>query len=229
MPGTTIIAADRNVIVTGSTPLGAEEPKVLDTYSLVYSFAVLTLVPSLFYLQSLRFADDRSTIYTFGYVSAVTVPFLLGFLLTFMTDSRDNARTVLLRILVLTPLTILTGVAVLFGASMVVLPASKLLGIRDQGLSVFFWASLFLVAAPLFPALGRRLRRLADPRTAFQAFAIAISIALVLGLAYFTLVMGNHYTDVARKDAVIYFTGALSWYGPSFGIAAGFWRRTGLV
>ena len=35
--------------------------------------------------------------------------------------------------------------------------------------------------------------------------------------------------DTARKDVVIYIIGGLVWYGPAFGIAAGVWRRTGMV
>lgn len=229
MPGTTTVAVEPNVVGAESVKLHAEEPKVLDTYSLVYAFVLLCLVPSMVYMLRLPFGDDRSLIYTFEYVSAVTVPFLLGLILTFVTDSRDRLRTVLVRILVLTPLTILTGVTVMFGSSMIMLPASKLLGIRDRGLSVFFWVALAVVAAPLFPALWRRLRRLADPRTAFQAFAIASAIALVVGLTYFSLVLNGDHADIARKDAIIYIVGALTWYAPSFGISAGIWRRSGLV
>lgn len=228
MPETTAAEVGPTVIGPSTTP-SAEEPKVLDTYSVVYSFVLLMLVPSMLYLQSLPFTEARHTIYTFGYVSAVTVPFLLGLILTFTTDSRDTVRTVVLRILILTPLIVLTAVTVLFTSALVVMPVAKHLGFRNQGLSPFFWTSLAIVAAPLFPALGRRIRAIADPRTALQAFSIAVSIALVLGLAYFTLVMNGDYSVVARKDAVIYVVGALTWYAPSFAIAAGAWRRTGLI
>jgi len=34
---------------------------------------------------------------------------------------------------------------------------------------------------------------------------------------------------LARKDITIYVTGAVMWYLPSFGIAAGGWRVVGLV
>jgi hypothetical protein len=34
---------------------------------------------------------------------------------------------------------------------------------------------------------------------------------------------------MARKDVVIYIIGGLTWYLPSFAIAAGVWRRIGVV
>lgn len=208
----------------------SEEPGVLDTYALVYAFVLLFLLPGMVLLGRLPFGDDRGGFtYTAGYVSLVTVPFLLGLVLTFLTDSSDSARKVAVRMLVLIPLVVFTGVTVLFTASMIMIPASTLLGIRGQGLSLLFWGALAVVALPLVPALVRRLRRLGDLKSAFQAFSIASAIALVAFLVVFTFVTGGDYTEIARKDIVIYVVGALTWYLPSFGIAAGFWRRSGLV
>ena len=85
---------------TAPTVVAEEEaPRVLDTYAVSYAFMLLFLVPGVFSIASLPFRT-----YTFAYVSLVTVPFLLGIALTFLTDSRDPLGTVALRIAVLTPL-----------------------------------------------------------------------------------------------------------------------------
>jgi MFS family permease len=207
----------------------AEEPRILDTYSLVYAFTLLFLVPAMPVLSTLPFGASRGTTYTPAYVSLVTVPFVLGIALTFLLDSRDGLRKSLLRIVILMPLIVLTGVTIMFGLSFLMLPASMLLGIRDQGLNIVWWAALAVVAAPLIPAFLRRLKRGSGVNGAFQAFALASALALLAGLVFVSFFTDLHISELGRKDTVIYVVGALSWYLPSFGIAAGFWRRTGLV
>lgn len=81
------------------TPLAAdhpaehsEAPGVLDTYAVLYALSLVFLVPGALSIANLPFRD-----YTFAYVSLVTVPFLLGLLVTLFTDSRDSLKTLLLR------------------------------------------------------------------------------------------------------------------------------------
>lgn len=206
-----------------------EEPRVLDTYALVYAFSLLFLLPSMLLLTRLPFGDARSSTYTPQYVALVSLPFLLGVALTFVLDSSDGARKVLIRIAVLMPLIVLTGVTLMFGVSMLMVPASILLGIRDQGLDVIWWISLAVVAAPLVPALVRRLKRPRGVGDVAELGALAVAIAVVVGLVFVSFFTELHVSELGRKDTVIYVVGALSWYLPSFGLAAGFWRRTGLV
>jgi hypothetical protein len=206
-----------------------EEPGVLETYSLVYSFVLLFLIPGVALMSRLPFGDARSDTYTPAYVSLVTVPFLLGVALTFVLDSPEGLKRAGLRILVLTPLVVLTGVTLMFGISMVMIPASKLLGIRDQGLTWLFWLGLVVAAAPLVITLARRLKRPAGARGVAEIVAIAFALLLIAGLAVFSFTVEASVYDLVRKDVVIYLVGALTWYLPAFGLAAGFWRRTGLV
>ncbi len=207
----------------------AEEPPVLDTYSLVYSFVLMFLLPGVVLLNRLPWGDDRSGTYTLPYVSLVTVPFLLGILLTFLTDSDDGARKIAIRFLVLTPLILLTGVTIMFLTSIVMVPASRLVGIKEQGLFSFWWVSFFIVAAPLVWALIKRVRGPFSLKRALQVGVLLLSLGLVIGLTYVTLMTDITLIEVVRKDIVIYVVGAMSWYGPSFGLAAGIWRRSGLV
>ncbi len=209
-----------------------EEPAVFDTYSLVYAMVLLFLVPAMMSLRGLYFGDDRSGTYSFSYVSLVTVPFVLGVIAAFLIDSHEPIKRKLIRIAILTPLVVLSGVTVMFTASLLMLPASKFLGIAEQGLSSAFWVGLAIVAAPLPISLYRRLRyRDVDRGIApvLQWLAIAASLAAVVALGVFSTVHDGSLTQFVRKDVVIYLVGALTWYLPSFGISAGLWRRSGLV
>lgn len=207
----------------------AEEPRVLDTYSAVYAFILLFLLPGVALMSRLHFGDDRASSYTFEYVSLVTVPFLLGLVVTFMTDDTDGWRRAALRAVILTPLVVMTGVTVMFGASMLMVPASKLLGIAGQGLSVAWWGGFALVSAPLVISFVRRVRKPGGILGVIQLLAIGLALALIVGLTIFSFGMDANIYELVRKDVVIYVVGALSWYAPSFGLAAGWWRRSGLV
>jgi hypothetical protein len=206
-----------------------EEPRILDTYSTFYALTLFFLLPAMRSLTQLPFGDDRSAIYTPAYVSLVTVPFLLGLIATFLLDSRDGAKRTLLRIVVLTPIVVITGVTVMFLASAIMIPASKLLGIADQGLTALWWVALAVVSAPLLVTVVRIIRHPDGWRGVVRIVAILGAVALLVGLAVFTFTGDRNIYEIWRKDVVIYVVGALSWYLPSFGIAAGFWRRTGLV
>lgn len=206
----------------------AEEPRVSDTYALVYSFILLFLVPGSVAVGQLPFRT-----YTFQYVALVTVPFVLGLLLTFLTDSHDGVRRVALRFAVLTPLVVLSGVAVMFASSLFLLPINRFLGPEYRALTTPLAALLLAaLASPVVIALVRRLRQRFDLRTAVQSTALVLALVLVAGVVYvsaFQVGMMGDLAEQMRKDVVIYIIGGLVWYGPSFGLAAGVWRRTGLV
>lgn len=206
----------------------AEEPRILDTYALVYAFLLLFLVPGAVAIRQLPFRT-----YTFTYVALVTIPFVLSLVATFLTDNHDDIKRSLTRVAVLTPLVVLTGVAVLFTSSLFLLPINSLLGPENRALTTPLAALLLVgLASPLVIALVRRARTRFDARTAVQAIALVLAVALVGVVVYLSVwsvgTLGA-ISEAARKDVVIYIIGGLVWYGPAFGISAGVWRRTGLV
>ena len=205
-----------------------QPPRVSDTYALVYAFILLFLVPGSIAVGQLPFRT-----YTFQYVALVTVPFVLGLLLTLLTDSHDDSKTVIIRMAVLTPLVVLSGVTVLFLSSLMLVPISQYLGPEYRAVTTPLAALLLAaLAAPLAIALVRRFRSRIDLRTAVQAVALVGALALVAYVVYlsaFEVGRMGELADTARKDVVIYIIGGLVWYGPAFGIAAGVWRRTGIV
>jgi len=202
-----------------------EEPRFFDTYSLAYAFIMVFLAPGVASLANLPFRT-----YTFTYVALVTVPFVLGLLATFLTDSADPLRIKLVRSAVLVPLVAVTGVAVLFTGSLSVLVVTPLLGDRDFAATTPFAVTGYaLLALPLIFALARRVRARLTWRSALQALALVVALVIVGIVLYLMLSGAGALKAVARKDIVIYITGALTWYLPSFGIAAGAWRRVGLV
>lgn len=203
----------------------SEPPTVLDTYAVLYGMSLLFLVPGALSIASLPFRD-----YTFAYVSLVTVPFVLGLLATLFTDSREPVKTLLIRALVLTPIIILTGVTVLFTSSFIVLPISQVLTPKSFDIAgPLAMASLIALALPLLPALVRRLRFPLGWRSVVHILALLFAIAVVIGVVVLTLRPDRTLATMQRKDVMIYIVGALVWYLPSFGIAAGVWRRVGLV
>lgn len=201
------------------------QPRVLDTYAILYALGLAFLVPGALSIANLPFRD-----YTFAYVSLVTVPYLLGVLATLFTDSRDPLKTLLIRSAVLVPAILLTGVTVLFTSSLIVLPISQVLTPERFDIAgPVAMAALIALALPLIPALVRRLRRPLDWRSVVQIAALLFAIAVVAGVVVLTLRPDRTLATMQRKDVMIYIVGALVWYLPSFGIAGGAWRRLGLV
>jgi len=208
-----------------STVAVESEPRFFDTYALVYAFTLVFLAPGVASLAGLPFRT-----YTLQYVSLVTVPFLLGLLATFLTDSPDPLRRNLVRSAILIPLVSVTGVTVLFTGSLSVLLVTPLLGDHDFAATTpFAVAGFAILALPLVFALVKRLRTRLTWRSAVQLIALVLALALV-GYVLFLMMSGAGVLKAtARKDLVIYITGALTWYLPSFGIAAGAWRRVAFV
>lgn len=202
-----------------------EEPRISDTYALVYAATLLFLVPGAIAVGQLPFRT-----YTFAYVSLVTVPFLLALVFTFLTDSCDSAKTVALRIAILSPLIILSGVAVMFTSSMLLVPINQFLGPEYREITTPIAAALLLgLASPLVMALVRRARTRMNWRAFVQGLVLVAALALVGWVVYLSVWQVGALGDIARKDITIYIIGGLVWYGPAFGISAGVWRRTGLV
>ena len=225
-PAEALASAETPAATAPAAPApAAEEPRVFDTYSLVYALTLLFFVPGAIAIQRLPFRD-----YTFQYVSLVTMPFLLGLIATFLTDSTERLRTRLLRIGVLTPAILLTGVTVLFTASIVVVPISPFIKPQYFSATTPIAASLLvLLASPLVPALLRRFRGPFSAVRLVQGVAIALAIALVAAVVVLSLQPNRELATIARKDVMIYIVGALVWYLPSFGLAAGVWRRLGVI
>lgn len=223
----TQFAGEPSVLVAGgmSRPEEiAEEPKILDTYALFYAFTLAFLAPGSVALLNLPFRN-----YSFLYVSLVTVPFLLGMGMVVLTDSADPLRRKLLRWAVLAPVVVLTGVGVLFTSAIFVVPVSR--WIVPENFGWLAWVAMGLLAVLVFPLPMAFIRRLRGPytaRTVIQLFALLLAMVLV-GLALYGTTQGVLTREVVRKDVVIYIIGGMTWYLPAFGIAAGVWRRTGLV
>jgi hypothetical protein len=203
----------------------ASPPRFFDTYAMTYAFTLTFLVPGLAVMSTLPFRT-----YTFEYVSVFAGPFVLGLLATFITDSADAWRRTALRAAILIPLVIVTGVTVLFTGSLSVLPISPFLkpgnGAVTTPLAV---ALLALLAAPLLVALFRRLRTRPDWRAALQIGALLVALFVAGWVGHLMTGAPGELRGFARKDLTIYVTGAVMWYLPSFGIAAGAWRSVGLV
>jgi hypothetical protein len=203
----------------------AEPPRVSDTYALVYAATLLFLVPGSIAIGQLPFRT-----YTLQYVSLVTVPFVLGLVFTFLTDSTDDAKTVAKRIAILSPLIILSGVAVMFTSSLFLVPINQFLGPEYRELTTPLAALLLIaLASPLVLALVRRVRTGFNWRAFIQGLVLVAALAVVGIVAYMSVFQVGALGDIARKDIVIYIIGGLVWYGPSFGISAGVWRKMELV
>jgi hypothetical protein len=208
-----------------SAELSAAEPRFFDTYSLVYAYILVFLAPGVASLARLPFRT-----YTFQYVALVTVPFLLGLLAMLLTDNPDPLPRKLWRSAVMIPLMAVTGVAVLFTGSLSVLLVTPLLGGHDFSATTPVAVVGFgLLALPLVFTLIRRFREPLTWQTALQLLALSCALAMVGYVLFLMLSGAGVLKATARKDLVIYITGALTWYLPSFGIAAGAWRRVALV
>ncbi len=201
-------------------------PRLLDTYGMTYAFTVLLLIPGLF-------AIDRWSIeiYSPAYLALISVPFLLGPAIAFLLDSRDGLRTVLIRSAVLSPLIAFTGVTFLFIAmAVIVVPLSMfVVPANFEALSVVFAMSLVLLAAPLGISLVCRLREGLSPAGVVQIIALVAVIAVIAWVIAMTFSPADTLATFINEDVVDHFIGAFTWYLPALALAAGLWRRAGLV
>jgi hypothetical protein len=200
-------------------------PPFFDTYSLMYAFGWLFLIPGLFALNTEPFRT-----YDVAYVTYITLPFLLGVLATFLTDSTDRGKTLLIRVAVLTPLTLICGMGVMWTLAFTTVPLADLLHPENYDATTPVAVALLVaIAAPLVWALWRRITVRPTWRSALQILALVIAIGSVIWLAYLMFQPHNTLRSIARKDIAIYITGALTWYLPSIAIAGGVWRKLGVV
>lgn len=202
------------------------EPRVLDTYALIYAFGMSLMVPALFVIERAGFVR-----YEPGFLALVLGPLFIAIAATFLTDAEEDLVQRVKRIAILTPLILLAGVTILFVAEIViVLPVSIVLVPENfDVLTPFFAASLALVAAPLLFALGRRIRGRVSVGKALQVTALVTALAIVIWTLAMTLGEGRVLGTFMRRDLLDYFAGSLTWFLPSFGLAAGLWRRIGIV
>jgi hypothetical protein len=223
------------IISTSSMPAECREaendaaelttPPVFDTYSLVYAFTWALLIPGLALLNTQPFRT-----YNFAYVTYVTLPFLLGILVTFFTDSHDRGRTLWTRIIVLTPLALLTGVGVMWTLALTAVPLSPFLEPQNYAFTTPVTVAVLLaIAAPLVWSVWRRLTVRPTWQSVLQLLVLVITLASVVWVAYMMFQPHDALRSFARKDITIYVTGSLMWYLPSFAIATGIWRKLGLV
>lgn len=205
-----------------------DTPRVMDTYAVSYAFILLFLVPGALLIARLPFRT-----YTFSYVSLVTVPFVLGLIATFLTDSRESARAIAVRCAVLIPLIIVSAVGVMFTSSIFLLPINRFLGPEFRAVvTPIAGALLVALVLPLVIGIFRRVRAPLNVRTLVQALAMVLALLLAVVVVYLSVFEVGRLGEIAksaRKDVVIYIVGALVWYLPAFGISAGVWRRLGLV
>ncbi len=203
----------------------APAPPVLDTYSLVYAFSWAFLIPGLALLNTEPFRT-----YDLGYVTYVALPFLLGVVAALLTDSPERGKALWIRIGVLTPLVLLSGIGVMWTLALSVVPISPYLEPQNYAFTTPITAALLVaIASPLVWSAWRRMRTRITWRSAVQIAAIAVTLVSVACVAYLMFQPDNALRSFARKDITIYVTGSLMWYLPSFGIAAGIWRKLGLV
>lgn len=204
----------------------ASTPRVLDTYGLTYAFTALLLVPGLFIIDRLSIV-----MYSPAYLALMAVPFVLGPALVFALDSDDGPRTLAIRSAVLAPLTALTGVTFVFLAMIViVLPLSFwIMPVFSDYLSTFFAFMLVVVSVPLVVSLLSRLREGLSPAGVLKTVALALVVAVVAWIVAMTLGTSDTLDTFLRKDLVKQFAAAFAWYLPALALAAGLWRRAGVV
>ena len=223
----TTLAAPVQPLETNASVASAEPdmPPIFDTYSLVYAFSWLFLIPGLALLNTQPFRT-----YDFAYVSYVSLPFVLGMLATFLTDSHDRGATLWTRIAVLTPLSIVCGIGVLWTLALSVVPISPYLEPQNYAFTTpITVALLFGIVSPLVWSIWRRARRTLTAVSVLQIAVLLVAIGSVAFLGYLMFQPHDAVRTFARKDITIYVTGSLMWYLPSFGFAAGVWRRLGVV
>ncbi|HEY5541440.1 MAG TPA: hypothetical protein VIL41_08305 [Coriobacteriia bacterium] len=202
-----------------------QTPPIFDTYSLVYAFSWAFLIPGLALLNTQPFRT-----YDFAYVTYVTLPFVLGMLATFLTDGSERGAVLSTRIAILTPLSLVTGVGVLWTLALTAVPISPYLEPQNYRYTTPIVAALLVaIVAPLVWSIWRRVTRRLTWQAGLQIAVMIVAIAGVAWVGYMMFQPHNALRGFARKDITIYVTGALMWYLPSFGIAAGVWRKLGIV
>lgn len=209
-----------------SDTAGRAASGVIDTYGLTYAFTALFFVPVLFLIDGLAVEYFSST-----YLLLMAVPFLLGPAAVYALDSDDGVRTVAVRSVVLPPLVAFTGVTIVFGVMMTVLP---LLSVFIEPQSFGLLTGLFVVLVPLLaaPMLYSLAIRVREGFSISGVAQIAVIVA-VLGVVGWVVTMTFDESKVLatflRRDMAIQFITAFTWYLPALGLASGIWRRTGLV
>jgi hypothetical protein len=137
---------------------------------------------------------------------------------------------VLRRTLILTPASLVCGVGVLWTLALTVIPISPYLLPQNYAFTTpITVALLFAIASPLLWAIWRRMTRKLSVTSAVQIAVMVVAVATVGWLGYLMFQPDNAVRTFARKDIMIYVTGALMWYLPSLGIAAAALRRLGVV
>lgn len=204
----------------------AATPRVLDTYGLTYAFTALLLIPGLF-------AIDRWSIliYSPAYLALIALPFLLGPAIVFLIDSRDGLRTVAVRSAVLSPLVAFTGVTFVFVSMLVIVVPLSIFVVPENfgSLTLLFVASLVLLAAPLLVSLVSRFREGVSLLGVLQIAVLSIIIAVLAWMIAMTFSGTDTLATFLNADVVDHFVGAFTWYLPALALAAGLWRRAGLV
>ena len=134
------------------------------------------------------------------------------------------------RVAVLTPLSIVCGVGVLWTLALTVVPISPYLQPQNYAFTTPLTVLLLIaIASPLAWSVWRRVTRALTWQSVVQIAVLLVALATVAGLGYMMFQPGDAVRSFARKDITIYITGSLMWYLPSFGIAAGIWRKLGVV
>ena len=201
-------------------------PRALDTYGLTYAFTVALLIPGLQLI-------DKGDILEFSpaYLALIAGPFLLGPAIVFLFDSKDGLRTIALRILILSPLVAVTGLTFIFVAMIAILaPLGFLVAPENFAILSIISASIaVLLASPLAFSFVLRIREGISVRGLLQMGALLAGMVAVGWMISMTFDPGDTLGTFMRDDLVDHFVGAITWYLPALSLAAGLWRRVGLV
>lgn len=201
-------------------------PSMLDTYGMTYAFTALLLVAGLFTIDRLSIV-----MYSPAYLAFIAGPFLLGPAIVFAIDSPGTAHAVLRRSAVLAPLTLLTGVTLLFLAMIVIiLPLSFwVMPHYSNSLTPLFVGALVLAAAPMVVSFVSRIREGLSVSGLIQMAVLLVVAAVVAWIIVETYAPGDTLYTFLRKDVSKHFTGGFAWYLPALGLAAGLWRRADII
>ncbi len=201
-------------------------PRLLDTYGLTYAFTALLFLPILALIDRLGVEY-----FSAGYLGLMAAPFLLGPAIVFAIDSKDGARTVAVRSAVLAPLVAFTGMVIVFVVMMTALPLLSVF-IEPQsfgGLTILFSLLVPFFALPMAYSFVSRVREGVSLSGLVQMAALVAVLGVVAWVVVMTLDDGDALATFMRRDMVIQFITAFTWYLPALGLASGVWRRVGLV